>query len=114
MAALATNVVPNTGLRIDDKFVAAAAGGDDCVTGAGVFLVVKNGHTAAQSVTLVTPQTVDADLAVADRTISVPATSGETVIPMPDLYRDPSTGRASLTYSGVTALTVCVCRVAAS
>ncbi|WP_426568091.1 hypothetical protein [Streptomyces canus] len=109
MAALTTNVVPLTGLRRDDKFVAAAGGGDDCATGAGVELAVKNGSGASVTVTLATPETVDGDLAVADRTVTVPA-AGEMTIPITDRYRNPSTGRCAITYSAVTSVTVAVFR----
>lgn len=109
MAALTTNVVPLTGLRRDDKFVAASGGGDDCATGPGVEVAVKNGSGSAVTVTLVTPGTVDGDLGITDRAVSVPA-GGETTIPVTDRYRDPSTGRASITYSAVTSVTVAVFR----
>lgn len=111
MAALTTNVVGNTGLRVDNAFVAAAGGGDDCTTGRGVFLLVKNTSGSAVTVTLATPQVVDGDLAVADREFTVAATTGEHCIPVPDLYRNPSTGRAAITYSAATDVTVCVVRV---
>lgn len=111
MAALATNVVPLAGVRFDDKLVAAAGGGDTAQTGAGVFLVVKNGDSGSHTVTLATPETVDG-LAVADRALAVAA--GQTaVIPVTDRYRNPSTGRAAITYDGVTSVTVGVFRVAA-
>lgn len=111
MAALATNVVPLAGVRFDDKLVAAAGGGDTAQTGAGVFLVVKNGDSGSHTVTIATPGTVDG-LAVADRTLAVSA--GQTaVIPVTDRYRNPSTGLAAITYDGVTSVTVGVFRVAA-
>lgn len=110
MAALTTNVVPLTGIRFDDKLVAAAAGGDTAQTGDGVLLAVKNADTVSHTVTLVTPGSVDG-LAIADRPMPVPA--GQTfVIPVTDLYRDPATGRASITYDAVTLVTVGVFRVA--
>lgn len=116
MAALPTKVVPHAGLRIDDLLTASPAspGGDDCATGGGVFLLVKNANAAARTVTLATPQKVDGDLAVADRTFTVAATTGLSVIPVPDLYRDPATGRASISYDNATGLTVCVVRVPSS
>ncbi|WP_202237023.1 hypothetical protein [Actinacidiphila reveromycinica] len=110
MAALATNVVPRTGLQLDALLVAATSGGDTALTGAGVFLVVKNADASAHVVTLATPGTVDGDLAVADRSVSVAA--GKTFfIPLTATYRDPSTGRASITYDGVTSMSVAVVRV---
>lgn len=97
MAALVTKVVPLQGLRIDDLLAAAAAplAGDDFETGAGVFLVVQNTGTAA-TVVLVTPEVIDGDLAVADRTISVAATTGLAIVPLTSRYRDPATGRGTL------------------
>ena len=111
MAALPTNVAPRTGLRVDDKFLAANSGGDDCATGDGVFLLVKNANGSTRTVTLATPQVVDGDLAVADRSFTIPATSGQSLIPVPDLYRNPSTGRAAITYADATGLTLCAVRV---
>lgn len=110
MAALATNVVPLTGLQLDAALVAATSGGDDCQTGNGVFLAVKNADASSKTVTLATPQTVDGDLAVADRAVTVAAGKTE-LIPVTDRYRDPSTGRAAVTYSAVTSVTVAVIRV---
>lgn len=112
MAALTTNVVGN-GRQYDGDFVAASAGGDDCDTGPGVLLLVKNGDASSHTVTMVTPGVVDGDLAVADRDEVVPA-GGESMIPVKHLYRDPSTGRASITYDGVTSVTVAVVRVPVS
>lgn len=116
MTALPTNVAPHIGLRVDSLLDAspAAVGGDDCATGAGVFLLVRNTGASARTVTIATPQLVDGDLAVADRDFTVPATTGLFVIPVPDLYRDPATGRASISYDDVTSLSVCVVRVPTS
>ncbi len=111
MAALTTSVVPLTGLRFDTLMAAATVGGDDCETGAGVMLLVKNTSAGALTVTLATPEVFDGDLALADRTVSVPATTGFTMIPITSRYRDPTTGRCAITYpGGVTGLTVAVVR----
>ncbi|WP_433415030.1 hypothetical protein ACQP1V_36255 [Microtetraspora malaysiensis] len=110
MAALPTNVVPNTGLRIDNLFVNASAGGDDCVAGPGVNLIVKNGAGTSVTVTLAYPQPYDGDQPVSGRTFTVPATSGEFVIPVRDVYRNPATGRASISYSAAASVTVAVVR----
>lgn len=109
MATLAVKVVPHAGLiTAPADYVAASAGGDESVTGAGVLLVVKNGDAASHTVTLAVPETVDA-LAVASRAVAVPA--GDTAyIPLQDLYRDPVTGLASWTYDAVTSMTVAVIR----
>jgi hypothetical protein len=111
MAALSTSVIPLTGLRFDNLLVAAAVGGDDCETGAGVQLIVKTTGTIT-TVTLATPETVDGDLQVDNRAVTTVAT-GETIIPVTNRYRSPSTGRCAITYSTVTGVTVGVVRVSA-
>ena len=110
MAALTTNVAPVAGLRFDNLLVAAAGGGDDAETGAGVVLVVKNGSGSAITVTVATPEVFDGDLTLQDRTVSVAATTGQSFIPLGSRYRDPTTGRATITYSAVTTVTVGVFR----
>jgi len=107
MAALTTNVIPVAGLRIDDKYVVASAGGDTAETGGGTDLNVKTAGTAV-TVTIATPETFDG-LALADRTYATVAT-GEQRIPLTSRYRDPTTGLAAITYSAVTGVTVCVTR----
>lgn len=113
MAALLTHAVPLTGLQLDSQLVAATSGGDDCQTGAGVFLAVKNADSGPHTVTLATPQTVDGDLAVADRTVTVAAGKVQ-FIPVTDRYRSTTTGRAAVTYDGVTSVTVAVIRIGVS
>lgn len=98
------------GLRLDDKFQAAAAG-DTAQTGQGVFLVVKNGSGSSVTVTLAYPSKYDSDQTVSGRAHTVPATTGEFLIPLRDVYRDPATGVASITYSATTTVTVCVVSV---
>lgn len=109
MAALVASVVPLTGLQLDGVLSAATAGGDDVPTGSGVLLVVKNGDASSHAVTLVTPGTVNG-LAIADRAVTVAAGKTE-LIPLTGDYRDPTTGRASITYDGVTSVSVGVVRV---
>lgn len=64
-------------------------------------------------VTIATPQTVDG-LAVADRTVTVPATSGDVMVgPFPPaLYNTPGTSTfAGFTLSNITGLSVAIIRV---
>lgn len=75
---------------------------DTVAGGQGVFLHVKNGHTASTTVTIVTPESVDGDLAVADRAVVV-ANGTELFIPVPGRYNNPSTGVATVTFSVVNA-----------
>ena len=58
--------------------------------------------------TVVTPRTDAYGNAIADNTISVPATTGERVIgPFPaEAYGSLTDGLADITYSGVTSLTI--------
>ncbi len=110
MAALPTQVPPLAGLAVD--YDPAAGGGDTCQTGAGVLLLVKNGDASTHTVTLVTPGTVNG-LAIADR--AIPVAAGVTAaIPVTNDYRNPSTGRAAVTYDGVTSVEVAVLRVGVS
>ena len=111
MATLPVKVVPHGGLSLAAAdYASAAGGGDKSATGSGVLLLVKNADSAAHTVTMHVPETVDG-LAVSSRPIDVPA-SDTGLIPLIDLYRDPATGLASWTYDGVTGLTVAVVRVA--
>lgn len=113
MTALTTNVMPLTGLQLDALLGPAAAGGDDCQTGSGIFLVVKNGDASSHAVTLATPGTIDGDLSILDRTVNV-AAGTTSFIPVTDRYRNPATGRAAVTYDAVTAVSVAVVRVSVS
>lgn len=101
MAALTLQVlVPGGSASV---LTAAAGGGDTCPAGDGVFLEANNGSGAPITITLVTPGTVDG-LAIADRAVIVPA--GERwKIPVPRLFA-AADGQCSITYSGVTTLTV--------
>jgi hypothetical protein len=107
MAALTTTVVGLTGAAV--PYAAAAGGGDTCQTGAGVLLMVRNGDASSHTVTLATPSTVNG-LAIADRAVAV-AAGADVAIPVTSDYRNPSTGRASITYDGVTSVEVAVIRV---
>jgi hypothetical protein len=108
LAALTTTVVPLTGQRYDNLLTAANAS-DDAETGDGVLLLVRTAGTIT-TVTLVTPETVDGDLAVADRTVATVAT-GDTMIKLTNRYRDPATGRCTIQFSPTTSVTRCVVRV---
>jgi hypothetical protein len=112
VAALATNTVPLQGLRFDTLLAAATGGGDDCEAGPGVYLVVKNASGSSINVTIAVPELPDGDLVIGSRVVAVPATTGLTLIPVTSRYRNSSTGRAAVTYSAVTTVTVCVVKTA--
>jgi hypothetical protein len=107
MAALTTKIIGLEGVAI--TFADATSGGDTCETGPGVALLIKNGDASSHTVTLATPGTYKG-LAIADRTVTVAAGADECVL-VTDDYRDPSTGRAAITYDAVTSVTVAVIRV---
>jgi len=113
VALMATNTVPIQGLRFDN-LLAAVSASDTMEAGAGVYLIVKNANAGACTVTLLTPETVDGDLAVADRVVTVVATTGYSVIPVTQRYRDPATGLATVTYSPTATVTACVVKTATS
>lgn len=82
---------------------AAASGGDTAEVATNVFFVLNNGSGSTVTATIATPGTQDG-LAIADATLAVPA--GKIgVIPISNLFRN-SSGRASITYSAVTTVTV--------
>ena len=107
MAALATQVITVAGLT--PTFVAAAAGGDTAPVGDREFLVVQNGSGAPVTVTLATPGNLATGDAYPDKAYSV-AAGAETWIPLPAVYRDPTDGRAHITYSAAASVTVAVVR----
>lgn len=111
MAALTKNSVGATGLRVDNLFVSASAGGDTSPTGSGVFLLVKNGAGSSTTVTIAYPSKYDGDQTVTGRAFTVAATTGESVIPLRDIFKDPTTGLAAITYSSATSVTVAVVAV---
>lgn len=111
MATLTVQDIKRAGLA--PTYAAAAAGGDSFAPGSDVFLHVKNTHTAAQTVTVVTPRDVIPDVATGDVAVSVPPTTGERLIgPFPaQFFAQADDGLADITYSGVTNLTVAAVRL---
>lgn len=103
MALLAQQIIDADG--VIPAYVSAAGGGDTCLPGKGSFLHYKNGSGGSITVTLVTPGTVEGRLAVEDQQRAI-AAGAEAMILVGDEYRNPTTGLASITYSGVTSLTV--------
>lgn len=92
-------------------YAAASAGGDKLSPDRDTLLHVKNAGGAASTVTIVTPGSVSG-LAIADVSVSVPATTGDRMIgPLPaELFADPADGLAAITYSTVTGVTVAAIR----
>jgi len=107
MADLSLIAVPvATGIiDVAAQAVAAAVGGDTAPTGPGRFLYINNADASSKTVTVSTPGTVKGH-AIADASLVV-ATGDHAIIPLTDVYRG-ATGRAAITYSAVTSVTVAV------
>lgn len=107
MADLTTQAINRAG--IGPTYAAAAGGGDKFIPGKDVFLHAKNGSGGALTVTIVTPKTVSGE-AIEDRAVSVPAGAERMIGPFPkSLFANPAdSGKAAITYSGVTSLTIAV------
>ncbi|MFJ4687057.1 hypothetical protein [Streptomyces sp. NPDC088789] len=105
MADLSLAPVPvATGvLDIAAAAVAASAGGDTAPVGPGRLLYVNNGSGAGITVTLATPGQVSG-IAIADPVYAVPA-GKHAIIPLAGVFRGAN-GRAAITYSAVTTVTV--------
>lgn len=96
MATLTATTVTSSGLTLQDD-VAAASGGDK--VSPNVFLAVTNSHaTLSRTVTIVSAQVVDSDLAVADRAVVVAALTTE-IIRIPRGFEAADDGLVSITYS---------------
>src|SRR5687768_15002057 len=110
MANLALTPVPVDGGLADlaAVAVAAAGGGDSAPCGPGRALVVINGGGASVTVTVASPGTVSG-LDVENPAVVVSA--GDTgILPLPRLLAGAN-GRAAITYSGVTSVSVAVVEV---
>lgn len=104
MAALTAQRIAQSGTA--PTYSAASSGGDTAPVGGGLKLHVVNGSGASVTVTVVTPGTLDG-LAIADAALSVPA-GGSGFIPLTNVYRDPVTGRAAISYSATATVSVAV------
>lgn len=101
------NIIPvpvATGIAdVAAQAVAAAGGGDTAPVGPGRFLYVANGDASSKTVTVSTPGTVSG-LAIADTAVVVGA-GDHAIIPLANVFRGAN-GRAAVTYSAVTSVSV--------
>jgi hypothetical protein len=108
MATLTTQTITRSGTT--PTYAAATGGGDAMACGTDMFLHVKNASGGAITVTIAIPAgaTGYPQAAYTNTVVSVPATTGDKMIGpiVAPLYADPTTGLATITYSGVTSLTV--------
>jgi hypothetical protein len=104
MAALSVQAISIAG--IVPAYSAASGGGDTFVPSDRTYLHVKNGGGSPITVTVVTPGEAAPGVPIADPSVSVSNGSEKILGPFyAGLYQD-STGTASITYSGVTSVTV--------
>lgn len=110
MATLTTQTIVAAGL--DPTYAAAAGGGDKVTPGDGVFLHVINGGGSPVTVTVAAPGNFYASVANPDLAVTVDA-SGEKMIPIPvtPFADSADSGLASISYSGVTSVTVAALRI---
>ena len=106
MAVLTTQTIIRTGTGLEPDYETCAAGGDSFVNTGTEFLHVKNGSGGSLTVTVTTPVTVDS-LAVSDQAYAIPAGEERMIGPFPCRWY-ASSGSTSITYSGVTSLTIAV------
>lgn len=115
MANLTTQSITRAGVA--PTYAAAAGGGDACEVGDDLYLHVKNASGSAITVTLAIPSSNSPypNAVYTSTAVSVPATTGERLIgPISaGLYKDPTTGLCSISYSSATSVTVGVFKLQA-
>lgn len=114
MAALTVATSKRSTNGNDLAGVAASVGGDTFVNTGTELLVIKNGGGSGITLTVATPVTVDS-LAVTDLTATIGAGETRMLGPFPPgIYNDTlaAGGIVSLSYSGVTSVTVAVIKPA--
>lgn len=107
MATLTAQVITRAG--VGPTYTACNGGGDAAPCNADNFLHVKNGSGGALTVTLAIPAGVSVfgQVGYTNTAVSVPAGSERMIGPLqPQIYQDPTTGLVTITYSGVTSLTI--------
>lgn len=113
MATLTTQVINRAGVVVTP--VAAAGGGDAMACGSGMMLEVVNGGGSPITVTLAIPSGASGYPNAAYTSTAVSVTNGTTKWIGPvaaPLYQDPTTGLCTVTYSGVTTVTVAAVQLA--
>ena len=91
---------------VSASYTAAIADNHKFTNNGRMFAHVKNGSGGAIVVTIQTPGTVDG-LAIADRTVSIPATTGDVMIgPFPPGQYNQSDGMVYIDYASTTSMTI--------
>lgn len=87
------------------SYEAANVDGNYFANGGNEFIHVKNGDSSPHTVTIETPNTVDG-LEIADRVVSVPATSEKIIGPFPAGTYNDGSGNVNISYDAITSMTV--------
>jgi hypothetical protein len=107
MAILTVQSIVKAGLG--PTYTAAAGGGDSFPNGGNEYLHVKNGGGSPVTVTIPAQKGCDefgVTNAAHDMVVSVPATGERIIGPVSPRQFNDANGRAQVTYSGVTSVTV--------
>lgn len=113
MAILTIAVVDEDG--VDPGFVAANGGGDEFANDGATLLLVNNQDASAKTVTITAQTTTDVDaqlgkLTKSNRIVNVPAGEIRVIGPLPSKAFNDVNGRAQVSYSAVTSVTVAAVR----
>ena len=108
MATIAATIILKTGNQ--PAFVACAGAGDAFANDGKTLLIIKNVNGAARTLTIVSQNTVDG-LAVADRTVNLPATDDTYITDLDKGVYNDANGLAQLTYSTEVGLTIGILRL---
>lgn len=109
-----TQALPYAGLEPTMAGPTSGSGNGDIVDVGRTFLMVLNGSGGSITVTILTPETVDGDLAITDRVVTVANGAVPALIPLNSVhYKQTATsagapadvGRAYVEYSAVTSVT---------
>jgi len=95
---------------LEPSYEAANADGESVANNGRVFVHVKNGSGSSVTVTIQTPGTVDG-LAVADRTVAIPAAEERMIGVFPPADYNQSDDAVYVDFSAVTTVTVAAIRL---
>lgn len=110
MATLTTQSITRAG--VTPSYAAVAGGGDACECGDDIFLQFKNTNAATCTVTLAIPSGASSypNITYTNPAVVIPATTGDKWIgPISALFKDPTTGLCTITYSGTSTNTTVAC-----
>lgn len=115
MATLTTQSITRAG--VTPSYAAVTGGGDACEVGDDIYLHFKNTNAATYTVTLAIPSAASTypNVTYTNPAVTIPATTGDKLIgPISALFKDPTTGLCTITYTGTTTNgTVACCKLQA-